>query len=226
MAEFGQRVRVLRVEGDLMYLKMWGCRIVHHDRVARRLLSVARHNGLMQPEPPAVVVITGLMAAGKSTIAQLLAEQLPRSAHVRGDSFRRMVVGGRVEVTEPATAEATAQLHLRYELSARTADAYAAAGFVAVVQDVILAEDVEPYLASLATAQRYLIVLAPRTDVVERRERARNKTGYGKDWTPDSLAPYLWRDTPHIGLWIDTSEQTPEDTVAELLARLSEARIN
>lgn len=180
----------------------------------------------MHLEPPAVVVVTGLMAAGKSTIAQTLAEQLPRSAHVRGDSFRRMVVGGRAEVTEPATDEATRQLHLRYELSARTADAYAAAGFVAVVQDVILAEDVKPYMASLTTADKYLVILAPRTDVVEERERLRNKTGYGENWTPDSLAPYLWRDTPRIGLWLDTSEQTPEETVAELLARLSEARVD
>jgi predicted kinase len=180
----------------------------------------------MSLEPPAVVVVTGLMAAGKSTIAQKLAERLPRSAHVRGDSFRRMVVGGRAEMTEPASAEATAQLQLRYELSARTADAYAAAGFVAVVQDVILAADVEPYMASLVTAQKYLVVLAPHTDVVAERERLRNKTGYGEHWTVHSLAPYLWRDTPRIGLWLDTSQQTPDATVAELLARLPEARID
>ncbi len=129
-------------------------------------------------------------------------------------------------MTEPATVEATAQLQLRYELSARTADAYAAAGFVAVVQDVILAEDVKPYMASLLTTQKYLLVLAPRTDVVQERERLRNKTGYGENWTVDSLAPYLWRDTPRIGLWLDTSEQTPDDTMAELLARLPDARID
>jgi predicted kinase len=184
-----------------------------------------QHTGLMQPQPPVVIVITGMMAAGKSTIAQQVAEQFPRSAHVRGDSFRRMVVGGRAEMTEPATAEATAQLRLRYELSARTADAYAAAGFVAVVQDIILGEDVEPYMASLVTTPRYLVVLAPSTEVVAQRERLRNKTGYGTDWTPDSLARYLWRDTPRVGLWLDTSEQTPAETVAELLTRIAEARI-
>lgn len=178
----------------------------------------------MHLHPPAVIVITGLMAAGKSTIAQKVAEHFPRSAHVRGDSFRRMVVGGRAEMTEHATDEATAQLQLRYALSARTADAYAAAGFVAVVQDVILGADVEPYMASLTTTPRYLVILAPRTDVVVRREKLRNKTGYGTDWTPESLAPYLWRDTPRIGLWLDTSSQRPDDTVTELLARLPEAR--
>lgn len=43
----------------------------------------------------AIVLITGIQAAGKSTIAQALAERLPRSVHVRGDLFRRMVVNGR-----------------------------------------------------------------------------------------------------------------------------------
>lgn len=165
------------------------------------------------------------MAAGKSTIAQKLAEEFPRSVHVRGDAFRRMVVGGRAEVTEDPTPDAAAQLKLRYRLSASTADAYAEAGFVAVVQDVILGEDVEPYVASIRTTPRYLVVLAPRIDVVADRERRRGKSGYGPDWTPESLAPYLWDQTPGIGLWLDTSEQSPESTTAEILDRLPEARV-
>jgi adenylylsulfate kinase-like enzyme len=34
---------------------------------------------------PAIVVITGLMACGKSTVADALAGRLPLAAHVRGD---------------------------------------------------------------------------------------------------------------------------------------------
>ena len=49
-----------------------------------------------------VVLITGVMAAGTSTVAQVLAERLPRAAHVRGDVFRRMPVSGRAEY-EPDT---------------------------------------------------------------------------------------------------------------------------
>ena len=36
---------------------------------------------------PAIYVISGIMAAGKSSVAQALAERLPRSVHVRGDVF-------------------------------------------------------------------------------------------------------------------------------------------
>jgi hypothetical protein len=32
----------------------------------------------------AIILVTGIQAAGKSTIAQMLAERLPRSVHVRG----------------------------------------------------------------------------------------------------------------------------------------------
>ncbi len=37
-------------------------------------------------EQAAILVITGLMAAGKSTVAQSLAQRLPSAAHVRGDA--------------------------------------------------------------------------------------------------------------------------------------------
>lgn len=173
-----------------------------------------------------VVVVTGVMAAGKSTVAQRLAERLPRSAHVRGDLFRRMVVSGRAEMVPGAEAEAEAQLWLRYRLSAATADAYAAAGFTAIVQDVILGPGVVPrYLDQLVTRPRHLVVLAPSVAAVTVRERDRPKTGYGA-WTVEELDRGLRSDTPPIGLWIDTSDQTPDQTVDEILARLPEARLD
>src|SRR4051794_19528143 len=48
-----------------------------------------------------VVLITGISAAGKSTVAELLAQRFERGVHVKGDVFRRMVVSGR----EPMTAD-------------------------------------------------------------------------------------------------------------------------
>ncbi|MHB1505506.1 MAG: zeta toxin family protein [Sulfobacillus sp.] len=47
---------------------------------------------------PATIVLTGVMAAGKSTVAALLAERFGRSVHLRGDLFRRMIVNGRAPV--------------------------------------------------------------------------------------------------------------------------------
>ncbi|MEU4656051.1 AAA family ATPase [Streptomyces sp. NPDC023723] len=168
---------------------------------------------------PGVIVVSGISAAGKSTVAQALAERLPRSAHVRGDTFRRMVVNGQAHMTADAPPEAVAQLRLRYRLAATAADAYVEAGFTAVVQDLFLGE----YLADLPRLIRSrplaVVMLAPDPEVVARREAQRAKSGYGPDWQPAAMDKVLRDSTPRIGLWLDTSEQTVEETVDEILKR-------
>jgi predicted kinase len=173
-----------------------------------------------------VVLVTGVMAAGKSTVAQALAERLPRAAHVRGDLFRRMIVSGREEYTPGASGEAVAQLRLRYRLSAATADAYAEAGFTAVVQDVVLSEDLTAYVGLVRTRPLYVVVLAPDAGTVAARETARTKTGYGPAWTVAALDEALRESTPRIGLWLDTSAQTPAQTVEAILAGRERARVS
>jgi predicted kinase len=172
-----------------------------------------------------VVLVTGVMAAGKSTVAQALAETLPRAAHVRGDVFRRMIVSGREEYVPGAGNEAGAQLRLRYRLSAATADAYAEAGFTAVVQDVVLGEDLRTYTGRVRTRPLYVVVLAPRPEAVAVREAERPKTGYGGAWTVGLLDEALRTRTPRIGLWLDTSELTVAQTVEAILAERERARV-
>jgi cytidylate kinase len=173
----------------------------------------------------AVVLITGVMASGKSTVAELLAGQLSRAAHVRGDVFRRMVVSGREELLPEETAEARAQLELRYRLSALVSDEYAQHGWTAVVQDVVLGEDLSRYVARVRTRPLYVVVLAPSAATVQSREAERPKTGYGAAWTVDALDRILREETPRIGLWLDTSEQTPVQTVSTILGNLPAARV-
>ncbi|MER7402279.1 AAA family ATPase [Streptomyces sp. NPDC000070] len=177
------------------------------------------------PAPAGVVLVTGVMAAGKSTVAQALAETLPRAAHVRGDVFRRMIVSGREEYLPGAGDEAEAQLRLRYRLSAATADAYAEAGFTAVVQDVVLGEDLRTYAGLVRTRPLYVVVLAPRPEAVAAREAERSKTGYGAAWTVGMLDEALRTRTPRIGLWLDTSELTVGQTVEAILAEWERARV-
>lgn len=172
-----------------------------------------------------VILITGISAAGKSTVAQRLAERLPRSAHVRGDVFRRMVVGGRAEMTPEADAEAVRQLHMCYRLAAATADTYCDAGFTAIVQDVVLGRDLQLFTEIIRSRPLYVIVLAPDPATVERRETARAKTGYGSGWTISQLDAALREETPRIGLWLDTSRQTPDETIDEIISRAGEAQI-
>jgi len=171
-----------------------------------------------------VVLITGVMAAGKSTVAQALAERLPRPAHVRGDVFRRMIVSGREEYVPGAGGEGEAQLRLRYRLSAATADTYAEAGFTAVVQDVVLGDQLTSYVGLVRTRPLYVVVLAPRPEAVAAREAGRAKTGYG-EWSVEDLDGALRADTPRLGLWLDSSELTVGETVDAILAGRERATV-
>ncbi|WP_030943532.1 AAA family ATPase [Streptomyces sp. NRRL S-646] len=171
-----------------------------------------------------VVLITGVMAAGKSTVAQALAERLPRAAHVRGDVFRRMIVSGREDYVPGAGGESEAQLRLRYRLSAATADGYAEAGFTAVVQDVVLGQDLSSYVGLVRTRPLFVVVLAPSPEAMAGREAGRAKTGYGA-WSVEDLDGALRADTPRLGLWLDSSELTVEETVDAILAGRERARV-
>lgn len=166
----------------------------------------------------AVYLITGIQAAGKSTVAQALAERLPKSVHVRGDAFRRFVVNGREEMRPDPPEAALDQLRLRYRLGAVTADAYAAEGFTAVVQDVVLGEFLPWFTEQIRTRPRYVVVLAPRPDAVAAREAGRAKSAYGA-FTVEDLDTGLRETTPRVGLWLDSSDLTVEQTVDAILAR-------
>ena len=170
-------------------------------------------------------MISGIQAAGKSTVAQLLAERLPRSVHVRGDLFRRMIVSGRADITPDMTGEAAAQLRLRYRLTAATCDAYFREGFTVVAQDVILGDHLRDMTTMITSRPLLLVVLTAATEVIEAREAGRNKNAY-TTWSPAGLEKVLRDETPPIGLWLDSTTQTPEETVDEILGRAwTEARI-
>lgn len=188
--------------------------------------------GLWDRPSVTVILVTGIQAAGKSTVGQALAERLDRSVHVRGDLFRRMVVNGRADMGRPdPSAESVRQLRLRYALAATVADGYADAGFTVVLQDIVLGSYLTEMVAAIRTRPLQVVVLAPRAEVVRSRDLARQasrgKVAYkAGDVGIAELDAQLRRDTPRLGLWLDTSEQTAAETVGEILARgASEATV-
>jgi radical SAM superfamily enzyme len=77
---------------------------------------------------------------------------------------------------------------------------------------------------------RHLVVLRPSIDEVKNRDRKRSietgKVAYRPDrFTPEHLDALL-ESTPRIGLWLDTSKQTPTESVDEILRRTAEAVAN
>ena len=175
-------------------------------------------------DTPQTIVVTGVMAAGKSTVSQLLAERFSRAVHLRGDEFRRVVVSGRVDMSPHGDPEAERQLALRHRLAAQAANIYVEGGFTVVVQDLFVGASLEPFLAQLRDPVS-LVMLAPDVSTVMRRETERTKTGYGDLWSIRDFDHKVRTETPKIGLWLDSSQQTPDETVDEIIRRLPEAGI-
>jgi cytidylate kinase len=190
------------------------------ERECRCSLLCLQHMRLPSVMSPRgrVIVITGAMATGKSTVADLLAIRLPKSVHIHGDMFRRMVVSGRADMTPNPSPDAIAQLDLRYDLAAMAADRCAEDGFDAIVQDLILGKDLADFVKRIASPERYLVVLSPRVSALEWREEMRRKAA-------EALDEVLRRETAQIGYWLDCSAQTTEETVEDILTNLQRAAV-
>lgn len=173
---------------------------------------------------PSIILITGIMAAGKSTVAQALAERLPRSVHLRGDLFRRMIVNGQVPLGYELNEEALAQLKLRYQIATTVAPLYLAAGFTVIYQDIILGETLAEVVDTLQPFGLHVIVLAPDASVVAEHEAGRDKQGYGSQSEIGKFDQVLRNETPQIGLWLDTTALTVNETVEQILVHLDQVK--
>jgi predicted kinase len=178
--------------------------------------SGARDSG-SRDRPAVVIVVSGMQGAGKSTVAQALARRLPRAARIEPDALQAMIVsGGRWPEARAMSAEAAAQLRLRLHHACLLARSFVAAGFCAVIDDIVIGRRLDDLRAELAGERFLFVMLTPRLDVVRRREAGRG-TRLWESWG--------WMDeeirgaTERVGLWLDTSEQTVAQTVEAILGR-------
>ncbi len=169
-------------------------------------------------QQPVIYLITGPMAAGKSTVARLLASRFERGVHLEGDVFRRSIVTGRAEMTPEPSQEAVEQLRLRYRLAAAAADTYFQAGFSVALEDVVAGPLLDDCRAMVRGQPCHVIVLLPSIEAVAAREAGRDAEGYSR-WTIEQLYEGFVDTTSRIGIWLDTTDLTPEETVEEILAQ-------
>ena len=158
-----------------------------------------------------------MQGAGKTTVAGLLARRFKRGAHVSGDALQRMIVSGsewpeQREMSE----EARRQLRLRLRHVCTLGTSFLAAGFTAVLDDIVIGLSVDDLLEDLRDQPFIFVMLAPALDVVKRREIGRGtRLWEAWAWMDDEIR----KRTRRIGLWIDSSEQTADETADEILGR-------
>ncbi len=172
-------------------------------------------------------MVTGLQAAGKSTVGPKLAERMrPPVASFDGDVLHCMVKIGREVMTPSPTTEALRQLRVRYDGAALLAQHYVDHGFDFVYNDIVLGSYVAEWMDSIRDAERHLVVLQPSIDTLVQRELGRGGSNSYRAWQPPgatladavrSLSSGL-DEIPPRGLWLDTTNMTPDEVVTCIVA--------
>jgi predicted kinase len=172
----------------------------------------------------AAIVVSGIPGAGKTTVSRLLARRFPRSVHLEGDLIGHdLIVNGLVPPGGSPPEESEAQLRLRRRNICLLADSYVEAGFVVVIDDVVVSPSViDLYLGLLHTRPVALVQLTPDLAAVRGRDAGRSKHVFDL-W--QHLDVELRTNCPRIGLWLDTTHLTAEETVDRIEVDLDKAVI-
>jgi tRNA uridine 5-carbamoylmethylation protein Kti12 len=166
----------------------------------------------------AVIVISGIPGVGKSTLSALLAQQLPRAVHLEAELLQRMIVSGGLWPDGKPTEEAQLQLRLRGHNVALLADSFFEARFSTVIDDVVIGSRLDELCSDLRSRPLYFVLLLPSLEVIRHRNAERLNKDVFQTW--NHLDEVARGQTPRVGLRLDTSDQTPEESLDEILRRI------
>ena len=108
------------------------------------------------------------------------------------------------------------QLRLRLHNTCLLGASFYDAGFTVVLEDIIIGARVQHLLDELHGRSFIFVMLTPSLDSVRIREAGRGTQLHEAwGWMDDEIRT----GTPRIGFWIDSSEQTAEQTVDEIIRR-------
>jgi predicted kinase len=184
---------------------------------------------------PLAFLVTGVPGVGKTTVSRELAQRFPRAAHIAADVLGAMVLSGHVPPRAPSGehalpgteegGEGDRQLLLRARNASRLCDSFFRAGFTPIVDDVVVRKlQLDHYLRHVRARPLVPVILtAPREIVIAREpQRAAHKRGLVAEWL--FLEDTLRGELADVGLWIDTSAQTPSQSADAILEAVRTGR--
>jgi predicted kinase len=169
-------------------------------------------------------VISGTQGAGKTTVASLLARRFQRGVHVSADTLQKMIVSGTEWPVASHTGintpdfedEAVRQLRLRLHNMCLLARSFYAEGFTVVLDDIVVGGRIDDLRKDLAGMGFMFVMLTPNIATVRDRERQRG-TVLWREW--EWLTEEVLDAAPDMGLWLDSSDQSADETVDEIMRR-------
>jgi tRNA uridine 5-carbamoylmethylation protein Kti12 len=170
-------------------------------------------------------VLTGPPGVGKTTTARVLADREERAVHVETDHFFHFIRSGYVEPWRP---ESRQQNETVMRLVADTAAAYAAAGYLTIVDGIILPrfflEPLRDRLRDKGHRVAYAVLRAPLA-VWESRARERPRTPLAEP----EVIERLWRGFADLGPMepnaVEIGSKNPDEAADLLAERLSDGSL-
>ncbi|MFE6225219.1 MULTISPECIES: AAA family ATPase [unclassified Streptomyces] len=165
---------------------------------------------------PAALLLAGIPGSGKSTVSAALAARFARAAHIEVDHLQELIVSGGRWPTPEGDPEADRQILLRARNACLLAGSLAAAGFLPVMDDVVVRRShLRYYREQMTAGPLHVVFLAPGPDTAWERNNARHKR-LTTNWA--FLDEAMREELSGEGVWIDNSAQTVEETVDAVLA--------
>ena len=172
-------------------------------------------------------IITGVPGAGKSTIARSLGSHFDRSVHIEGDLLlHEWIVKGYVPPDGEPREEADRQVRLSIKNQCLLAHSFSEGGFVPIMDSVVPNQpDLNAFRAHLRGFDLHLIILAPDPLIAIQRDLERPGKTVSDRWNPVQMEPEFRRELPGIGLWVDSSNLSVDETVDYVLQHKADARV-